>query len=238
MKKNILALLFLLFQTSAFSQILGDENMCIIKDKLSKNTHWELIHKWISQSNHIVDYQSEIQGRTILKGIRKGIVFNYVLNLEIKYTFLVDCRDNEYKINFLRIEVHPQPTGHNLFGFNSKDLEKMIKETEFLRDINMLHSTNSTWIINETFYSEAKRINTKFKENSSELERLSTIVNNPNSSRKEKKECRRLYEKIKKEYDEYELKDKIYRNISSNIESLKYSISSDIIKSMESIDRF
>lgn len=51
----------------------------------------------------------------------------------------------------------------------------------------MLHSTNSTWIINETFYSEAKRINTKFKENSSELERLSTIVNNPNSSRKEKK---------------------------------------------------
>ena len=214
MKKNILALLFLLFQTSAFSQILGDENICIIKDKLSKNTHWELIHKWISQSNHIVDYQSEIQGRTILKGIRKGIVFNYVLNLEIKYTFLVDCRDNEYKINFLRIEVHPQPTGHNLFGFNSKDLEKMIKETEFLRDINMLHSTNS------------------------ELERLSTIVNNPNSSRKEKKECRRLYEKIKKEYDEYELKDKIYRNISSNIESLKYSISSDIIKSMESIDRF
>ena len=185
MKKNILALLFLLFQTSAFSQILGDENICIIKDKLSKNTHWELIHKWISQSNHIVDYQSEIQGRTILKGIRKGIVFNYVLNLEIKYTFLVDCRDNEYKINFLRIEVHPQPTGHNLFGFNSKDLEKMI-----------------------------------------------------NSSRKEKKECRRLYEKIKKEYDEYELKDKIYRNISSNIESLKYSISSDIIKSMESIDRF
>ena len=238
MKKNILTLLFLLFQISAFSQILGDENECIVKDKLSKNTHWEILHEWISQSNHTVDYQSENQGKTILKGIRKGIVFNYVLNLEIKYTFLVDCGDNEYKIKFLRIEVHPQPTGHNLFGFNSKNLEKMIKETEVLRDINIMHSTNSTWIINESFYSETKRINEEFKKSSSELERLSAAINNSNSSRKEKKECKRLYENIRKEYDEYELKDKIYRSVNSNIKSLKYDISSDIIRSMKSIDRF